>query len=275
MNIIKNKGIGVLRYRLYINALICVAVWLVSAVPAAVAAEFEFAILGDRTGNAVPGIYEKVCHEVASRHPALIINVGDTIEGMRDETADQEWAAIQPAWRVFGDIPFYLVPGNHDIWSPSSVKVWRARTGRDPSYSFDFRSAHFTVLDNSRTEALGPDQIAFLKSDLAAHASAQPKFIFFHRPFWLLNVKFANANFPLQQLAREFRAGFVVNGHVHAFDHSELEGVQYIVVGSSGGSLMHGNASGANPKLEGSYFGYAWGRVKGDAATIEFCRLPE
>ena len=261
--------------KIFRAVLIWVAVWLSAAIPAAPAAEFEFAILGDRTGNAVPGIYEKVCREIASRRPALIVNVGDTIEGMQDETAEQEWTDIQPVWRAFGDIPFYLVPGNHDIWSPSSEKVWRARTGRDSAYSFDFRGAHFTILDNSRTEGLAADQMAFLKSDLSAHAAARPKFIFFHRPFWLLNVKFANANFPLQQLAHEYQAGFVVNGHLHSFDRSELQGVQYLVVGSSGGSLMHGNATGPNPKLEGSYFGYAWARVKGEAATVEFCRLPE
>jgi predicted phosphodiesterase len=257
------------------RAVIWVFAWWLAALPLAIGADFEFAILGDRTGNATPGVYEKVCREIGARHPALVINVGDTIQRTEDAKAEGEWEAVRPVWRSFGDVPFYLVPGNHDIWSPASEKIWRTQTGHPPTYSFDFRGAHFTVLDNSRTDDLAPDQLAFLKADLAAHAAAQPKFIFFHRPFWILNVKFGNGDFELHRLAREYHAGFVVTGHLHAFDRSELQGVQYLVVGSSGGSLMHGNGNGANPKLEGSYFGYAWAHVREDGgAVVEFCRLP-
>ncbi len=237
-------------------------------------AGFDFAILGDRTGNAVPGVYEHVCKEIGSQHPDFVINVGDTIEGLDDETAMAQWAAVRPAWKYFGDTPFHLVPGNHDIWSPASERIWRAQSGRPPQYSFDFQGAHITVLDNSRTDALAPDQITFLESDLAAHAAQRPKFIFFHRPFWLLPIKFQNGNFPLHRLARKYDAGFVVSGHAHEFDRSEYDGVKYVIVGSSGGSLSHGKEkSPGNPGLDGLYFGYAWVHVEGGAAKLEFRRV--
>jgi len=237
-------------------------------------ATFDFAILGDRTGNAVPGVYEQVAKEIAAHHPAFIINVGDTIEGLDDGTARAQWDAVRPVWKYFGDIPFYLVPGNHDIWSPASEYLWRDQSGHAPQYSFDFKGAHITVLDNSRTDALAPNQLAFLESDLAAHAAQHPKFVFFHRPFWLLSVKFQDGHFPLHRLAKQYGVDFVVNGHAHFFDRSELEGVQYIMVGSSGGSLTHGKAAGAAPSASGGqYFGYAWVHVEGAAATLDFRRL--
>jgi predicted phosphodiesterase len=242
--------------------------------PSFAAPPFDFAILGDRTGNAVPGVYERISREIAGQHPAFIINVGDTIEGLDDSTAAAQWDAIRPAWKYFGDTPFYLVPGNHDIWSPASEALWRDRTGHPPQYSFDFRGSHITVLDNSRTEALAPDQLAFLESDLAAHASARPKFVFFHRPFWLLPVKFQNGNFPLHRLARQYNVGFVVSGHAHEFDRSEYQGVQYVMVGSSGGSLTHGKSPAASDSnRNGLYFGYAWVHIDDQgAATLEFRR---
>jgi Icc protein len=237
-------------------------------------AGFDFAILGDRTGNAVPGVYEQVAKDISAHHPDFIINVGDTIEGLDDSTAESQWQAIRPVWKYFGDIPFYLVPGNHDVWSPASERIWRAQTGRPPQYSFDFRGAHITVLDNSRIEGLSPDQLTFLESDLAAHAAKQPKFIFFHRPFWLLPVKFQNGNFPLHRIARKFGAGFVISGHAHEFDRSEYDGVQYIMVGSSGGSLSHGKGKVATSSgLDGLYFGYAWVHVDGATANVEFRRV--
>jgi len=243
-------------------------------VPAARAATFDFAILGDRTGGAVPGVYEQICKEIASHHPAFIINVGDTIQGYDDVNTLDEWNAVRPVWKYFGDTPFYLVPGNHDIWSPASERIWRAQSGHPPQYSFDFRGAHVTVLNNARANELEPEQLEFLESDLAAHPSQQPKFIFFHRPFWLLPVKFQNGNFALHRIVRKHHVGFVVSGHAHEFDRSEYDGVQYLMVGSSGGSLSHGKGEpAANTKLDGVYFGYAWAHVDGQTAKVEFRRV--
>jgi Icc protein len=240
----------------------------------AAAAGFDFAILGDRTGNAVAGVYEQVCKEIAAHRPDFVINVGDTIEGLDDLTAVNQWNKVRPLWKDFGDVPFYLVPGNHDIWSPVSERVWRAETGHPPQYSFDFRGIHITVLDNSRSEGLGQDQTSFLESDLAAHARQSPKFVFFHRPFWLVPIKFQNGTFPLHRIARKYGVEFIVSGHAHEFDRSEYEGVQYVMVGSSGGSLSHGK--GATPTkttLDGLYFGYGWVHVEGGKATLEFRRV--
>lgn len=240
----------------------------------ATAAGFDFAILGDRTGNAVSGVYERVSKEIADHHPAFVINVGDTIEGMDDATAESQWGEMRPVWKDFADVPFYLVPGNHDIWLAVSERIWREQTGHPPQYSFDFRGVHVTVLDNSRSDGLEADQLKFLESDLAAHRSQKPKFIFFHRPFWLMPIKFQNGNFPLHQLALKYGAGFVVSGHVHEFDRSEYQNVQYIMVGSSGGSLSHGRAAIPDKTgLNGLYFGYAWVHVAGETAQLEFRRV--
>src|SRR5215469_1616946 len=57
-------------------------------------AGFRFAILGDRTGQAQPGVYEEAWREVAADQPDFVITVGDTIEGGSDLTAEKEWQDV-------------------------------------------------------------------------------------------------------------------------------------------------------------------------------------
>ena len=40
---------------------------------------FRFAILGDRTGEAQPGVYEQVWKEVAAESPVFVVSVGVVI----------------------------------------------------------------------------------------------------------------------------------------------------------------------------------------------------
>ena len=196
---------------------------------------FSFAIVGDHTGSALPGVYQHVWGEIDRLKPAFAINVGDSIQGGNDATAAEEWTELDPL--LHRKLAFYPVPGNHDIWSPASAKIWRKVTGRPPSYSFDPGGAHITVLDNSLTNDLSAEQMRFLESDLEAHKEARPKLVFFHRPLWLTAVMFQNPNFPLHQLAKKYGVDAVVSGYVHRFGRWNLEGVEYLMVGSSGGQL--------------------------------------
>src|SRR5580704_7816133 len=115
--------------------------------------DFCFSILGDRTGDADQRVYEQVWKDVDSLHPDFVINVGDTIQGGNDATADSEWRALRLLWRRYS-YPVYFTPGNHDIWSAASRTVFERETGRPAAYGFNYKNAHFTVLDNSQTENL-------------------------------------------------------------------------------------------------------------------------
>src|SRR5258707_4954731 len=102
--------------------------------------DFRFAILGDRTGRAAPGVYESVWREVDALHPALVINVGDTIEGGDDARAEQQWLALRPLWdRAYS---VYFTPGNHDVFSEASRRIYEQQTKRPVHYSFDYQQAH-------------------------------------------------------------------------------------------------------------------------------------
>jgi Icc protein len=198
--------------------------------------DFRFCILGDRTGDAQPGVYERVWSELDSLHPDFVINVGDTIQGGNDATAQAEWAALRPLWDRY-KYPLYFTPGNHDIWSTVSRGIYEKETGRPAQYGFDFENTHFTVLDNSQTEDLSDGQMQFLDRDLAAHQARDPKFVFFHKPFWLIPVKFRSSQFPFHQLVKKYGVRYVVSGHGHQYVRSVVDGIAYLEAGSSGGKL--------------------------------------
>src|SRR5208283_3573434 len=130
----------------------------------------------------------------------------------------------------------YLAPGNHDIWSAKSEQLFRQHA-RGLDYSFDYGQAHFTILDNSRSEELSNDELGFLEADLKAHRVQPLKFVISHRPSWLVNVALQNPHFRLHQLAKRYGIQYIIAGHVHQMLHFELEGVDYISIVSSGGHL--------------------------------------
>jgi hypothetical protein len=232
-------------------------------------APLGFAILGDRTGETVPGMYEAVWREISAAKPAFVVGVGDSIQGLDDSTAEKEWLEFARVLEPFHTIPYYAAPGNHDIWSDTSAKLFEKHTGHAPDYSFDTGPVHFTVLDNSRSDAPRPAEMAFLEQDLKAHATQPVKFIVSHRPSWLLNVVLRNPSFSLQQLAARYGVCCVIAGHVHEMMHGTLNGVEYISAPSAGGHLR------ASGKYEdGWFFGYILATVKGNDVSFEVRELP-
>jgi 3',5'-cyclic-AMP phosphodiesterase len=243
-------------------------VWPLAALTLAAAAprnDFRFVILGDRTGDAQPGVYEQAWRELDALHPDFVINVGDTIQGWEDATAAPEWRALRPLWDRYR-YPLYFTPGNHDIWSAASRQVYEQQTGHPASYSFDFQNAHFTVLDNSQapdlSDELPPDQMQFLARDLERNRDRDPKFVFFHKPLWLIPVKFQNSNFAFHQLVRKYGVRCVVSGHGHQFVQGELDGVTYLEVPSSGGKLK------GSGDAQGWFYGLALVTVKGSSVDL-------
>jgi hypothetical protein len=233
--------------------------------------DFRFSILGDRTGAAEPGIYERIWKEVDQLHPAFVINVGDSIEGHSDPRAASAWRDLRRVWERYR-YPLFLTAGNHDVWNEMSRNLFEKVVGRPTSYGFDWGSAHFTVLDNSQGMFMPPGQLEFLEKDLKAHSRQSPKFVFFHEPFWLVPLALGSGEFPLHRLAKEYGVGYVICGHVHELIPMERDGVIYLVVGSSGGSIARGLNLGQG-RSDGWFYQHVLVTVKGAAAELSVKEL--
>ena len=253
---------------------LALAVWLlcIRATAQRTAAQndsFQFVILGDRTGETEPGVHERVWQEAAAENPAFVLSVGDSIQGLNDATAETEWRQFEQILIPYRRFLLFLAPGNHDIWSVHSETLFRKYAMYPPQplplarYSFDHSQAHFTILDNSRSDNLQPEELQFLQTDLEAHKDQPVKFIVSHRPSWLVDAMFQNPNFRLHQLAKQYGVQYVIAGHLHQMLVVDLEGVKYLSMVSAGGHLR-----GTMQYRDGWFFGYALVGVRGQ--TVDF-----
>ena len=255
----------------YSQLVVQIAVLLFALVRAGTTSDlesFRFVILGDRTGEAVPGVYEHAWQAAAAGHPAFVVTVGDTIEGLNDAAAATEWQEVERILVPYRRYPLYLAPGNHDIWSAASERLFRQYAAHPPHYSFDYGPAHFTILDNSRSEEFSAGELAFLEQDLMAHRAQPVKFIFSHRPSWLVGAALQNPNFALHQLARKYGVQYVIAGHLHQMLRLDLQGVTYISMPSSGGHLR-----ATRKYADGWFFGHALVEVHGTDVNFQIEEL--
>jgi Icc protein len=228
--------------------------------------DFRFVIVGDRTGETVPGVYQQVWRETDADHPAFVITVGDTIQGLNDATVDAEWQDVLRLLAPYRRYPIYFTPGNHDVWSPSSAAAYQRYTKRTLHYSFDYGQAHFIVLEDHAEDArapVPPGEMTFLERDLREHQKQPLKFVFSHRPWWLMDAVLRNANAPLQQLAEHDGVQYIIAGHIHQMLHVDVHGVMYLSMPSAGGHLR------ASKRYEDGWF-FAHTLVTVHGAAAEF-----
>ena len=110
-------------------------------------ANFQFVVVGDRTGRHRPGVFEQAMKQVDALQPEFVINVGDLVEGYSEDMAEvgRQWDELKPAIDGLG-MPFFYVPGNHDLSNDGMRKIWRERFGAD-YYHFVYKDVLFIVLN--------------------------------------------------------------------------------------------------------------------------------
>jgi hypothetical protein len=240
-------------------------VLLATLLAVAFAAPVRFAIIGDRTGSHVEGVYGRVVAEVEALEPEFVITVGDQIEGYTEDTVRlrEEWAEYDSI--VAGlSMPLYLVPGNHDITFDGMEPFFERHSGRKPYYSFDHAGLHVVVLDNSRRESgqgLDDAQFAWLEQDLAsARETRTATLVFMHKPFWYELAARGRPD-PLHELFRSGGVTAVFSGHYHQYFSGVIDGISYTSIGSSGGGTV--------PGPTGIEYHYALVTVDGGALVVE------
>ena len=110
--------------------------------------DFQFVIIGDRTGGAnQQGTFKLAVSQLNLLQPEFVINVGDLIEGYSDEQAElnAEWDEADAMLNTL-DMPFFRTPGNHDIANRVAQQVWKDRYGAT-YYHFIYKDVLFVVLD--------------------------------------------------------------------------------------------------------------------------------
>ena len=111
--------------------------------------EFQFAIIGDRTGGAnVQGTFKLAMEQLNLLQPEFVINVGDIIEGYADDKNEliAMWDEVEALTGSL-QMPFFYTRGNHDVSFPGGKEEWLERHGAG-YYHFVYKDVLFMVLDS-------------------------------------------------------------------------------------------------------------------------------
>jgi len=154
--------------------------------------------------------------------PDFIIHTGDVSQLSRDDEFDDADQMLKET-----GLPVFFIPGEHDMLDENPGAGFFNRFGQKDGrrwYSFDHAGVHFVALVNvadlkpGGMGNLGPEQLKWLKADLAGRSSSTPIVVFAHIPLWTLYADWGwgtdDSAEALKLLAR-FGSVTVLNGHIH------------------------------------------------------------
>ena len=244
-------------------------------------AELRIGIIGDQTGAAdLDQAYKTLQQGIEKLSQQgrfdVFLHTGDLLESSRPEV--QVRKDFQRAVGLLNQLPapWHMTPGDHDVNPPFSPGRALDRSRQElfkllyselqPQvrqrlyYSFDVKGYHFIALDS--LEHLGTDprwgnvfraqlsekQIQWLETDLKRRRRSKGIIVFTHQPLWYNWASWERVH----RLLSRYPVRAVIAGHFHYSQRDAfLDGIQYLVVGATGGSLK--NASPSAGSLQAVY----------------------
>lgn len=195
---------------------------------------FQFAILADRTGGARLGVFESAVGKLNLLKPEFVMCVGDLIEGYTEDESelDDQWDEIDSLVSKL-QMPFFYLPGNHDISNDVMAQKWRMRYGRS-YYHFTYRDVLFLCLNTEDPPASGisDKQIGYFESVLKANRNVRWTVVFMHRPLWRADT----GNWREFETLLAARPYTVFAGHLHKYGKTVRNKRLYYILATSGGA---------------------------------------
>ena len=235
--------------------------------------DFTFAIISDLNGGERPGIYEQAVTQLNRLDPTFVLSVGDLIDGGTEDTLQlrKEWDSFDARTRKL-NMPFFYLGGNHDLTNVAMRDFWKNRYG-PRYYHFRFRDVLFLMMDSEdygearmmeiyhardtairildgglegeyrestyykmperRVGNLGERQAAYFLDVLERNRDVRWTFVLMHKPLWMRE---GDGNLGPLEDALEGRDYSVIGGHFHTFSHRKRNGMDYLILGTTGGS---------------------------------------
>ncbi len=210
--------------------------------------QFQFAIVTDRTGGHRPGVFMQAIEKLNLLQPEFVLSVGDLIEGYSEDSLvlEAEWDEFE-GFISHLEMPFFYVPGNHDLTNQLMGKIWERRFGKF-YYHFIYHDVLFLCLNSedqyrgSRRGSISEEQFQFVKKVLEENDQVKYTFIFMHQPLWVQqDPKF----WPDIEIMLQDRPHTVFVGHQHNYVKYDRNNGQYFILATSGGgSRLRGPSMG-------------------------------
>jgi predicted phosphodiesterase len=196
----------------------------------------QFAIIADLWGGNRPGVFEDAVDKLNLLQPQFVISVGDLIDGKTHDASliDKQWNEFNAKVRSLS-MPFFYVPGNHDIGNADMEKEWMKRFGR-PYYYFIYKNVLFLSVNtqDGGVSAIDQQQIDYFKKAIADNPQVRWTFLFMHRPVWFTNSK-NEEGYEKIEAALNGRNYTLFSGHYHTYLSNVKDGNKRFILGSTGG----------------------------------------
>lgn len=201
---------------------------------------FHFAVVSDRTGGHRARVFSQAVNQLNLLQPSFVVSVGDLIEGYsKDKTRlAGEWKEFQSYVHKL-QMPFFYVPGNHDLANAVEVEEWKERFGRR-FYHFVYRDVLFLAVasdDEGEDKAYGAisqEQVEYFQKAIEANAKVRWTVVMIHKPVWAMEKAKAEGWLAIEK-ALEGRKYTVFAGHVHRFQKFVRNGMNYYQLATTGG----------------------------------------
>jgi hypothetical protein len=199
--------------------------------------QFQFAVVSDRTGGHRAKVFSQAVARVNLLQPEFVMSVGDLIEGytLKEDIIKNEWDEFDGYVKRF-EMPFFYVPGNHDLTNKTMVTTWGDRYGKR-YYHFIYKNCLFLALCSENPPDMGtidPEQQEWVAKTLAANPAVRWTFVFLHKPIWTARDLEKNGWGQVEK-ALAGRKYNVFCGHVHRYQVFQRNGTQYYQLATTGG----------------------------------------
>jgi len=204
---------------------------------------FTFALFGDSYDREPLVSLMKM---VDARAPAFVVTLGDMVEQGAKEEGLKQWqvAGERTGW-FLRTHPIWPVIGNHEVDADfnSGLSHFLGFYGlKSQNYSFTFRNSKFIVLGvDEEWRPSPPEQVEFVRRELADRDRHDHIFVFRHNPFYTIGMKEAdqvpNSPTALTKLFEDARVTAVFAGHDHYYYRTRRNNVNYIIAGVSGAGV--------------------------------------
>jgi predicted phosphodiesterase len=204
--------------------------------------QFTFVVYGDtRTRD---DVHAQVVARIEKTDPDFVVHTGDLVAEGADTALWPNFFMIERS--LLAKTAFYPALGNHES---DDKQYYEFLDARGPYYSFNWGSAHFSVLNTDiGNAALGSEaqdhywkeEVAWLEQDLVKSQKADFRFVVGHHPpFTAVSTRQGdNAHVSaLVPMMEKYKVTAMFNGHDHNYQRYEKQGIQYVTTGGGGAPL--------------------------------------
>lgn len=215
--------------------------------------------------------------QLKEKSPDIVLHVGDMLESQIGiNNFDNYKKNYNTAMTIMSsfECPWLLAVGDHDVapegfqalskdrsretWFMNLIQTSQLPIQDKPYYSYTYKGYHFIVLysmENLHTDPrwgsiflnkINNEQLLWLKKDLKANNKNLGVIVLVHHPHWYVWQNWQ----PVHELLKEYKTHAVIAGHFHYDqDEGEVDGIRYLVMGSSGGVIKETDQHTASQEI--------------------------